>query len=130
MRAFFSKVWGFCKKYWKAGLAIVVGLFVTLLGFWTWRKVQVILGKVTKKQEKVDWMKVEGRDDALLLQVPGKPGVREVYLPQDVKAESVKAVGYDSDKQIVTVEVLHEKVDRRNTTPRPDSALDKLAGHN
>jgi hypothetical protein len=51
-------------------------------------------------------------------------------LPAGQTSDKVSAVGYDEKKLIVTVEVLHEEVDRRSAKPIPNSAFDILSGKN
>ncbi len=116
------------KMHWKPvvyGLLGILGLFV---GISVWKKIQVVFDKVPKDSAKARWMKLDGDERAIAVQVPGSPEVKTIPLPNGETSDKVTAVGYDAKKQIVTVEVTHEEVDRRNAKPIPGSAFDVLSG--
>lgn len=116
------------KVHWKAvfyGLLGILGLFV---GISVWKKIQVVFAPVPKDSSKARWMRLDGDDRAIAVQVPGSPEVKTIPLPDGQTSDKVTAVGYDAKKQIVTVEVTHEEVDRRGAKPVPGSTFDALAG--
>jgi len=116
------------KIHWKLVLYGVLGILGLFVGISVWKKIQVIFAPVSKDSAKARWMKLDDNDKVIAVQVPGSPEVKTIPLPDGQTSDKVTAVGYDAKKQIVTVEVTHEEVDRRSAKPVPGSAFDVLTG--
>jgi hypothetical protein len=117
------------KKHWRGVLLFLGGIAAVILGIKVVEKFKVVFGKVRPATPKIPWMRVDGDTNAIAVQVPGTTTVQTIPLPETTPAEKVTAVGYDKDKQIVTVEVTHEVVDRKHPGPAiAGSAFDVLSG--
>lgn len=104
------------------GLLIVLTIGFSLFVFLKIRK--AILGKV-KDKERTNFRKVP--KDPHKIEITKKDGSTEIIqLPSGLKYKDVKKVGVSEGNKII-VEVLHEKVNRRNLSlVRDDNALDAL----
>ena len=110
----------FFKTFWKVLLLIIsVGAAVFVLV----KIKRAILGKVDKN--KVNFIPVPG--DATKINLVKPDGSTEVVqLPMGVKYDDVKAAGVTEGNKVV-VEILHEKIDRRDPSLSIDNnALDAL----
>jgi len=110
-----SKIWSWVKL-----IAFIFG--VGGVAFLVHKGRKAIKGKV--KREDTFWV-IPGNDKQIrvLNKKTGKP--ERVNLPKGVKPRKVRAVEIVSDTKIV-VEVIHEKVDRRNVKSIDDSALSRI----
>ena len=110
--------WKKIKKYIKLAL-VFIGMALTAILAYKVRK--AIIGKV---DEESNFWTIPGDDNHIRV-VNKKTGKLEtVKLPDGVSSKKVRAV--ELDKNSVKVEVLHEQVDRRNTDPIDNSALDRV----
>jgi len=80
-------------------------------------------GRVDKPKR---FVPVPGDDSKILVRDDEKKEWVKVALPSGVKSKDVKAAGFAEGDKTMRVEVIHEKVDRRNSTPIDDSAADRL----
>lgn len=111
-----------CKKVGKI-LLVVLTVGISLFVFLKVRK--AVSGRV-KSKERVGWTVVPS--DSRKIGVIKKDGTTEIIqLPNGIKFKDVKAVGV-SEQNKVTVEVVHEKTDRkRDLGPvRSDNALNAV----
>ena len=88
---------------------------------------KVLLAPVPSGTPSVPWNRPAGMSDHQIA-VQVRPGQTEtVNLGQSVPVEQIHAVAVDTDKQIVTVEVLSGQTDRKNNpAPIANNALDSL----
>jgi len=114
--------WTRIKKIAKMVILGVMGaISIVLMALFAVKLRQAIVGKVKKKAKWVDGGKghiyVQREDESW----------EKVKLPEGVKYKKVVAAGKGVAENKITVEVRHEKTDKRNPGPaRDDNALDAL----
>jgi hypothetical protein len=123
----FANTGAFLRKYGKIVTGIALAILGVVLAVEAWKGIRVLIGKV-QGSSKVPWVSAGCPPGTIAIQVPSTKALKSLTLPEGVAADSIKSVGYDQGNRIVTVEVTHEVVDRRNVTPRAGSARDVLAG--
>jgi len=119
-KAVVKKIWGFIKKNWKPILSSIVTLLFVLFVY------SKVKNKRRGQRGRVDSPQNFIPINKHTIVVKSEEGEWiEAELPEDMDAKDVIAAQIVGEKT-VTLEVMHEKTDRRNATPRSNSALDRL----
>ena len=83
-----------------------------------------VIAKIGKPERPMNFRPKSGADD--VIQIENSKGIWiDIKVPDGHKAKDVRAAGL-SEEQKWVMEVRHETVDRRNTSPINDSAADNF----